>query len=59
MGRPVSYTHLGGNLFLTGKPIGFFQIQEQIVHIRVRDGGADAVVADGLYNCLLYTSRCV
>ena len=25
-------------------------IQEQIVHIRVRDGGADAVVADGLYN---------
>ena len=40
----------GGNLFLTGKPIGFFQIQEQIVHIRVRDGGADAVVADGLYN---------
>ena len=30
------------------KPISFFQIQEQRVHIRVRDSGAGTVVADGL-----------
>ena len=37
-----------GNLLFAGQPIGFFQIQEQIVHIRVRDSGAGTVVADGL-----------
>ena len=38
----------GGNLLFAGQPIGFFQIQEQIIHVRVRDGGAGTVVADGL-----------
>ena len=38
----------GGNLLFAGQPVCFFQIQEQIVHIRVCDGGAGTVVADGL-----------
>jgi len=38
----------GGNLLFAGQPIGFFQIQEQIVHIRVGDSGAGTVVANGL-----------
>ena len=40
------------NLFLIGKPVGFFQIEKQILHIRIVQGGAFPVEADGLYDVL-------
>ena len=40
------------NLLLIGKPIGFFQIKKQILHIRIVQGGAFSVEADGLYDVL-------
>ena len=40
------------NLFLIGKPVGFFQIEKQILHICIVQGGAFPVEADGLYDVL-------
>ena len=40
------------NLFLIGKPIGFLQIKKQILHVRIVQGGAFPVEADGLYDVL-------
>ena len=40
------------NLFLIGKPIGFFQIKKQILHVRIVQGGTISVETDGLYNIL-------
>ena len=40
------------NLFLIGKPRGFFQIEKQILHIRIVQGCAFSVEADGLYDVL-------
>ena len=40
------------NLFLIGKPIGFFQIKKQILHVRIVQGCAFPVEADGLYDVL-------
>ena len=40
------------NLFLIGKPIGFFQIEKQILHIRIVQGCAFSVKTDGLYDVL-------
>jgi len=40
------------NLFLIGKPVGFFQIEKQILHVRIVQGGAFSVEADGLYDVL-------
>ena len=40
------------NLFLIGKPVGFFQIKKQILHVRIVQGGAFPVEADGLYDVL-------
>ena len=34
------------------KPIGFFQIEKQILHVRIVQGGAVPVKADGLYDFL-------
>ena len=40
------------NLLLIGKPVGFFQIEKQILHVRIVQGGAFPVEADGLYDVL-------
>ena len=40
------------NLFLIGKPVGFLQIEKKILHIRIIQGGAFPVKADGLYDVL-------
>ena len=40
------------NLFLIGKPIGFFQIEKQILHVRIVQGGTFSVETDRLYNIL-------
>ena len=40
------------NLFLIGKPVGFFQIKKQILHVRIVQGGAFPVKTDGLYDVL-------
>ena len=40
------------NLLLIGKPVGFFQIEKKILHIRIIQGGAFSVEADGLYDVL-------
>ncbi len=40
------------NLFLIGKPVGFFQIEKQILHVCIVQGGAFPVKADGLYDVL-------
>ena len=40
------------NLFLIGKPVGFFQIEKQILLVRIVQGGAFSVEADGLYDVL-------
>ena len=44
------------NLFLIGKPVGFFQIEKKILHIRIIQGGAFPVKADGLYDVLAAVS---
>ena len=40
------------NLFLIGKPVGFFQIKKQILHVRIVQGSVFSVEADGLYDVL-------
>ena len=40
------------NLFLIGKPVSFFQIKKQILHVRIVQGGTFSVETDGLYNIL-------
>ena len=40
------------NLLLIGKPVGFFQIEKKILHIRIIQGGAFSVETDGLYDVL-------
>ena len=42
----------GFNLFLTGKPVGFLQIEKQILHVRIGQGCAFSVKTDGLYDVL-------
>ena len=40
------------NLFLIGNTIGSLQREKQILHVRIIQGGAFSVEADGLYNVL-------
>ena len=37
---------------IIGKPVGFFQIEKQILHVRIVQGSAFSVEADGLYDVL-------
>ena len=34
------------------RPVGFFQIEKQILHVRIVQGGAFSVETDGLYDVL-------
>ena len=42
----------GFNLFLTGQPVGFLQIEQQILHVCIGQGCAFSVKTDGLYDVL-------